>query len=123
LDSGNTTLDLTALARAVLGDTLTTAFIAVRHLLIVNDSADREASLIVGAAGTNEWSAPFGADGDTVKIPAGGYLMLGSPNDGFNVDDSNKNLKLASSGGDVTYSIAILGVRTYTGGDSSGSGA
>lgn len=122
LSGDSVTLDLTALTRTVLGDTLTTTLVAVHAILIVNQST-AGGEMVVGGAAANEWSAPFGADGDQVRVPLGSSLLLSNQLTGWAVDDSNKNLKLAASGGNVTYSVAIIGCLTTTGDHSSSSGA
>ena len=123
LDGASTTLDLTCLARTVLGDTLTVTFLTVKALLIVNQSTSG-GELVLGGAAADEWSEPFVADGDQITVPLDSPLLLGNRQAGWEVDDSNKNLKLAASGGDVTFSIAIVGTTTASGsGSGSGSGA
>lgn len=112
LNSGaTTTLDLSALTRTVLGSTITTALVLVKAILIQNTSANT-AVLTVGAAGTNEWSAPFGAAGDVLVLPPGASVLLLHPNAGWTVDGTHKALKLAASVANATYSIAILGTIT-----------
>ncbi len=119
LDGASTTLDLTSLTRTVLGDSLTVTFLTVKALLIVSqDSSVGE--LVVGAAAADEWSEPFVADGDQLAVPPDSPCLLGNRQTGWTVDNANRNLKLAASGGDVTYSIAIVGTITASG---SGSGA
>ena len=118
-DAASTTLDLTDLTRTVLDDTHTVTFLTVKALLIVNhDTSDGE--LLVGNAASDEWSEPFGADGDQARVPPDSPLLLANRPSGWNVDASNKNLKLAASSGAVDYSIAIIGTTTAAG---SGSGS
>ena len=122
-DGASSTVDLTELQRTVLGDINTVTFLKVKALLIVSHS-DSEGDLLVGDAASDEWSEPFGADGDQLIVPAGSPVLLANRNTGWPVDASNKNLKLAASGGDVSYSIAIVGTTTAAGsGSGSGSGA
>ncbi len=123
LDAASATLDLTTLTRTVLGDIHTVTFLTVKALLIVNLSTTG-GQLLVGGAAADEWSEPFGADGDQVAVPLDSPLLLTNRQTGWNLDDSNKNLKLAAGGGGVTYSIAIVGTTTAPGsGSGSGSGA
>lgn len=118
-DGISRTLDLTALERSVLGSLVTTTLLSVRGLLITN-AGSSSGKLVVGGAGGAEWSAPFGADGDTVVLPPNGALMLSNLGDDWQVDDANKLLKLAATGGDVTCSIVLLGTLNAAGSGSSG---
>jgi hypothetical protein len=119
LDAATTTFDLTAVDRDLFGSTLTNVFYWVKAVLITV-AAGSTGKLIVGDAASDEWSGPFGADGDTIEVQPGGCVMFAAPKTGWAVDDTNKNLKIAASGGDVTYSIAIIGTETD---DGSGSGS
>lgn len=122
LDGASETLDLTALIRTVLGDDAhNTTFLLIKSITIVNLNTSG-GQLLVGGAGSNEWSEPFGADGDIVKVPLNSPLQMANYGCGWEVDNSNRNLKLAASGGNVTYSIAIIGTTTVTTGDCSSSG-
>jgi len=121
-DAASVTLDLTALTRSVLGDINTVTFLKVKALLVVNlDSGGGR--LLLGGAAADEWSEPFGADGDQVAVEPDSPLLLANRGSGWEVSDADKNLKLAASGGGVTYSIAIVGTTTAAGsGSGSGSG-
>ena len=120
LSSGHSiTLDLTALQRDVLGSLMTTTLLSVKGLLVIN-AGSSVGNLVVGGAGGAEWSAPLGADGDTIVLPPDGALMLSNLRGEWRVDDANKLLKLAASGGDVAYSLVLLGTLTATGSGSSG---
>jgi hypothetical protein len=121
LASGATeTLDLAALVRTVLGDSLTTTFLTIKALLIVNTATAGLGELLVGGAAANEWFYPFGAAGDKVSVPLNSPMLLSNTQWGWAVNDTHKNLKLEASGGDVTFSIAILGTITSSGTGSSG---
>ena len=117
LDTASTTFDLTSLARTVLGDIHTVTFLSVKAILIVNQSGDGE--LLLGDAAADQWSEPFGADGDQVCVPPGSPLLMANCRGGWTVDSFNRNLKLAAAGGSVTYSIAVVGTTSAAG---SGSG-
>jgi hypothetical protein len=108
-DGNTTTLDLTALTRTVLGDTLTTSLMSVKGILIVNETEDLNANLIVGGAASNAFAYPFGYDTDTVIVPPDSPMLLCNRRWGWFVDGTHKNLKLEASGGDVTYSMVIIG--------------
>ncbi len=111
-DTASTTFDLSALARTVFGDTHSVTLLTVKALLIVNESASGGGNLVVGGAASDEWSAPFAADGDKLSVPPDSPVLLAATADGWTVDATNKDLKLAASGGDVTYSIAMIGTTT-----------
>jgi len=111
LDTASVTLDLDALTRTVLGDQLAVSFETVKAVLIKNDDAST-GNLVVGNAGTNEWSAPFGAAGDTLVVPPDGLLLISNRDAGWTVDATHKSFKLTASGGTLTYSIAIVGTTT-----------
>jgi hypothetical protein len=118
-DAESITLDLTDLTRTVFGDTVAVAFLTVKALLVVN-LATSGGELLLGGAAADEWSEPFGADGDQIVVPLDSPMLLANRQAGWDVDETNRNLKLAAVGGEVTYSIAIVG--TTTAGDS-GSGS
>jgi hypothetical protein len=112
LTSGtSTTLDLTALTRSLLGDTHTTTLLGVRGLLILNHH-DSAGNLVVGGASSNAWSAPFADGSDKLSLPPDGIALLTNRKSGWTVDASNCNLKLLASGGNVDYSIALIGTIT-----------
>ena len=112
LTGGNsTTLDLTALEQDLFGDTLTISLLGVRGILIVNSAAS-EGCLLVGGAGADPWYAPFGAADDRVKVMPGGALLLAHPEDGWDVEAGQTDLKIEADGGDATYDIAVLGTTT-----------
>lgn len=110
LDGNSNTYDLTALLRQVLGDELSTTLVTIKELLIINESTS--GNLVVGNAAADEWSEPFGADGDTLVIRPDSPCLLSSRRCGWEIDGSNKNLKIAASGDDVTFSMVIIGLLT-----------
>jgi len=116
LDGASRNLDLTALERAVFDDVLRTVFADVKGLLVVNEGGPGR--LVVGGADEDAWFGCFGAPDHTVEVPPHSALVLSHRQDGWPVDGARCNLKLAAAGGDVTYSIAILGTLT-SGGSSS----
>jgi hypothetical protein len=111
LNSASSTLDLTALTRTLFGSTHTTTLVTVRALAVVNDAAS-EGNLVIGDAASDAWTGPLGASGDTLIIPPGGSAFIHAPSAGWEVTASAKDLKLAAAGGDVTYSVAIIGTLT-----------
>ncbi len=110
LPGGHTqTYDLTHLVRYVLGDVLVTALAGVHAMLIVNHSPDG-GSLHVGGAGADAWWAPFAAAGGQLVVAPDGAALLASRAAPWPVDQANRNLRLEAIGGDVQYSLALLGV-------------
>lgn len=87
----------------------TITFAEVVGLLIINSGPG---DLIIGGDGTSAaWQSLFAAD-DTFKITLRpGFLCIGVSGDpAYAVaDTSNHLLRLAASGGDVTYQIMALG--------------
>lgn len=104
--------DLTYLVRDVLGDKLVTAFAGVHVLLMVNHAPDG-GTLCVGGAEADAWNAPFGA-GPLIVAPDGA-AMLASRAAPWPVDHARRNLRLAAAGGDVQYSLALLGMMSGSG--------
>jgi hypothetical protein len=113
------TLELAALGQSVFGDVIVISLARVKAVLVVNKSAAASACLLLGGAGTDEWSAPFGMLGDTVKVMPGSPLLLANLRDGWEVESGYEALRLQAVGGDVTFDIAILGTKTQGGGGSS----
>lgn len=121
LSGNSTTYDLTNLIRTVLGDaTHSTTFVTIKAIHLVNLSTSG-GELHIGGAATNEWSEMFAADGDKLVIPLDSANLWSSRRCGKEVDGTNKNLKVAAVGGDVTYSIAIVGLITPATGECSSS--
>lgn len=104
------TLYLNALAMEVFDDLITTAFGAVKAIMIVNKNTAGEGSLLIGGAGTQEWCAPFGMIGDTVRVMPGSPLLLANVRDGWKVEAGCEALKITAVGGDVTFDVGILGL-------------
>lgn len=113
------TLDLTALVRTILGESVTFTFLTIKAVLItVADTSTGE--LLVGGAASNAWFYPWSDASDKANCPPDSVLLLANRQWGWAVDAANKNLKLEASGGDVTYSIAILGTTSSGASGSSG---
>jgi len=119
LSGASVTLDLSALERTILGDTNTVTFLSIKALLIVNASTSG-GHLLVGGAASDQWSEPFGADGDQVAVPPDSPLLLCNRQAGWPVDGANRNLKLAAVDGNVTYCLAIVGTTSVSASGSSG---
>jgi len=114
------TFDLDALEQACFGDTITIPLSKVKALLVVNKSAS--GYLLVGAAAEDEWHAPFGAAGNTVKVMPDSPLLLVHSRDGWNVEPGSTALKIAAIGAESVFDVAILGTLAGDGGSSSSSG-
>lgn len=114
-----TILELDALELGCFGDTIVIPFSKVKAILIVHRNTSAGGHLLVGGAADDEWYAPFGASGDTVKVMPDSPLLLCHSRDGWDVEFGSSALKIAAVGGDVTYDVAILG--TLVGGSSSSS--
>ncbi len=121
LTDASTDYDLTNLTRTVLGSTITTNLLTVKAIQVVNLTETALKILNVGGSGGNEWSEPFGDAGDTVEVPNDSVLLLSHRRCGWEVDDSNKLLRITATGA-VTYSIAIVGTTTLTAGECSSIG-
>lgn len=109
--SSDEELDLAGVLAEAFGATLT--FTKVKLFAIVADAGNTN-DVVVGGAGSNAWSAPFGDPTDTVKVRPGGALLLVAPNAaGYAVTaGSADKLKVANSGSGtaVGYKILIVGV-------------
>ena len=115
----STTLELDALEQSRFGDTILVSLSRVKAILIVNRSTDSGRYLLVGGAPVDEWHAPFGAPGDTVKVMPDSPLLLANGREGWEVALGNTALKLAAVGGHIGYDVAILGTLAGEAGSSS----
>jgi len=115
----STTLDLDALEQSCFGDTIFIPLAKVKAILLVNKNAGGNGYLRVGGAAVDEWHAPFGAPGDTVKVMPDAAALLSNPRDGWDVAIGGSALGLAAVGDDVTYDVAILGTLAGESGSSS----
>jgi len=118
----STTLELAALGQSVFGDMIVISLARVKAILVVNKSAATGACLLLGGAGVDEWCAPFGMLGDTVKVMPGSPLLLANLLEGWDVEFGHETLRLEAVGGDVVFDIAILGTTSAGDSDSSSSG-
>jgi len=117
----STTLELDALPQSRFGDTIMIPMAKVKAILIVNKNTAGNGYLRVGGAAVDEWYAPFGASGDTLKVMPDGPLLLANSRNGWDVPTGSTALKIAAVDGDVTYDVAILGTLAGEGGSSSSS--
>lgn len=111
--SSNEELDLAGVLVNELGETVT--FATVKLLRIVNASADATCILTIGGAASAAWEPWAGAAGDTIKVRAGGELLLIAPDaTAYAVGaGTTDKLKIANASGSAqaTYTITIVGVK------------
>lgn len=117
----STTWDLTALTREILGVDHTSMLGSVKVLFVVSKNAS-DGTLLVGAADYDVWWAPFNSSADTIEVPPDSPLLLVNRENGWAVtkelssssssgeSGADRMLKVTASGGDVTYSIVIVGL-------------
>jgi hypothetical protein len=111
--AANHDLVLSGLAQTLFGSAITVGFTAIKGLLIVNTAAVAGEDLIVGAAASHPWGAPFGATTHQVRVPAGACLLLVNSKPGWTVTSGSADvLRVANAGtGSIAYKIALVGVR------------
>ncbi len=121
-DGQSIDLELNALEQTLFGGTIVIPFDRIKALLIVNKST-AAGYLRVGGAADEEWYAPFGASGDTLKVMPGSPLLLANSGEGWPVDWLHAKLRLSAVGCMATFDIAILGTLGAAYGSSSTSGS
>ena len=109
LDAATTDYDLDALTRDLFGGTITAIEFSRIIAIQVTVASDSVGSIIVGDAAANTWLGPFGAATDTVTVQPGSAATITAFGDGWTVAPTNKVLRLEATGGDATYSIALIG--------------
>jgi hypothetical protein len=119
-DAASVTYDLTNLSRTIFGTPFVVTMVDVRAIIIDNET-EEEGTLIVGNAASNVWAPMFGADAHTIKVEPASAFINTNELDGWDVTATSKLLKLTASGGETTFSIAIIGA-TSAGASGSGSG-
>ncbi len=115
------TFELDALEKELFGDAIFITLLKVKALLITNKNTSGNGHLLVGAAVSDAWHAPFGSADDTVKVMPGGALLLANPQEGWDVTADARDLKITAGGENVTFDVAILGTATGPDGSSSSS--
>jgi hypothetical protein len=113
------TLELAALGQSIFDDMIVISLARIKAILVVNKSAGASACLLLGGGGVDEWCAPFGMLGDTVKVMPGSPLALANLREGWGVEFGHETLRLEAIGGDVLFDIAILGTASRDDSDSS----
>ena len=111
--AGTVDLDLTNLTNTIFGATVTTNFSKVRLLVIQNLASTPGEDLQLVVSPSNGWygtNQPFAASTDTLKILAGGTLILPAPYNGFTVDGTHKVLRIKNNGAaGNTPNVLIIG--------------
>ena len=115
------TFELAALGQSLFDDTIVISLARVKAILVINKSESDDACLLVGGARIDEWCAPFGMLGDTVKVMPGSPLLLANLRDGWSVEAGHEMLQLQAAGGDAVFDIAIVGTTPTDGDDPSSS--
>lgn len=100
------TLDL----RALVGDTGTVAFSKIRYMHIVNLESVAGRKVTLGNdGGSNTWFAPWSGSTVTEEIPPGSPWCKCNFIDGWVVDATHKDFKLAPGAYAVSLQILIAG--------------
>jgi len=110
--SAHDDLSLAALPQMIFGNSVSIDLVAVKALLIVNTETTAGEDLLVGAAASSPWSAPFGGAGHQVRVPADSCLLLVNKTAGWTVaSGSSETLRVANAGtGPIDYKIVIVGI-------------
>ncbi|MHB1033231.1 MAG: hypothetical protein ACYC35_23910 [Pirellulales bacterium] len=109
---GTDSLDLTALANTLFGNTISIAMAKVKVILIVNRSTAAGEYLMVGGAAANAFAAPFGGDGDAkVLVGPDSVLLLSDKKDGWTVAAGTGDILCIQNlhANDIDYEIVIIG--------------
>jgi hypothetical protein len=106
-------LVLSGLPQTLFGSAITIGFAAIKGLLIVNTATVAGEDLIVGAAASHTWSAPFAATTHQVRVPAGACLLLVNGKAGWTVASGSADVLRVTNPGaaSIAYKIALVGVR------------
>lgn len=112
--SSNDDLTLSSLPQTIFGSAVTVALVKVKALLIINTAATAGEDLLVGAAASHPWAAPFGGTGHQVRVPAGSCLLLVNTKTGWAVSAGSADvLRIANAGtGAISYKLAVVGVHS-----------
>lgn len=110
-DFTNDDLDLTGLPAILYGAPVSVAFTKVRAVLMQNLATDMDASLRLGGASSNAWSAWANAASSWITVGPGSCLLLSSRLADWNVSSANRILRITNAHEEpVRYRIAIIGV-------------
>jgi hypothetical protein len=120
ITSGNTEdIDVYDLAAFDIGggagkDAVGLSWVAVEitTILVTSSTASVGDLHVGGKAATTAWNSPFNSDDDAlVVVKPGGMFMLHAPTDAAYAvaDTTNHLLTMGASGGNVTYSVMLVG--------------
>lgn len=115
----STTLEFDLLRKTLFGDTIIIPLVSVKALLVVNANTSGSGHLLVGGSVTDEWYAPFGSQGDSVKVMPDSPLLLANSRNGWDVTFGSSALKITAVGDNAVFDVAVLGVLAGTSGSSS----
>lgn len=87
----------------------TIVFVTIRMLVITNDSTVDGQTLLIGGASAPAWVGPFDDATATIKVPAGGVLVLGAPLLTAYPVTAGDKLKLDPGANTIPYTMHILG--------------
>lgn len=108
--SSSEDLDMAGVLTNALGATVTFASVKA---LIIQAAAGNTNDVVVGGAASNAFASMFGDATDTIKVPPGGFLVLGDFGaTGFAVAASTGDLLKIANGGSgtpVSYDIIVVG--------------
>ena len=82
--------------------------------IFIRNQSSSDGDLIIGAASTNPWTAPFAASGASgtvrVTLKPGGFILLTAPTTaGYALSGSNKMLRLETTSGHTKTDIVVFG--------------
>jgi hypothetical protein len=107
----NDDLNLTALAHAVFGSTVSINLARVKAILIVHTSTTAGEKLQLDSSVVNGFTGPFaGSATSKLEIGADSAALLASKKDGWATASNNKVLRIHNAGSSpATYRIVVLG--------------
>jgi hypothetical protein len=108
LPGSNVVLDLYAgLPNVVSGDAAQVFLVKALVAVFVNSSGDPATGVVVGNAGSNEWVGKFGAAGQTERVYPNGAPFIASNPNGFSIDATHRNLKIANPSGALPAQMRV----------------
>jgi hypothetical protein len=101
--------DTYTLSAIVDGLGRTIVFATIRMLVITNDSTVDGQPLLVGNAATQPWLGPLSVATTTMKVTAGGVLVIGGPLLTAYPVTAGDKLKVDPGANSIPYTLHILG--------------